>query len=195
MRHDSKDFDISEYSLVEFIYRTYMKQDFPRNELKPLASIRSLWEQGRYDCYQMREEENLVGYAFFVKQTEADKDSYLLDYLAIVPEYRDRGYGSLFLQQLSRSIADAYCIVVEVEDPDKADHDAARQQMQRRLSFYLRGGYRKTQVTVRVFGVSYRVLEAPGESFHPDEEIREIYASLYRSMLPAAMYKAFIKLT
>ena len=185
----------TEYSQVEFIYQTYMKQDFPRNELKPLASIRSLWEQGRYDCFQMREEGNLVGYAFFVKQTKADKNSYLLDYLAIVPEYRDRGYGSLFLQQLSWSFADAYCIVVEVEDPDEAEHEEARQQMQRRLSFYLRGGYRKTQVTARVFGVFYRVLEAPSGSFHPDEEIREIYASLYRSMLPAAVYKAFVKLT
>lgn len=186
---------ISEYNLVEFIYHTYMKQDFPRNELKPLASIRNLWEQGRYDCYQMREEGNLVGYAFFVKQTAAEKNSYLLDYLAIVPGYRDRGYGSLFLQELSQSITDAYCIVSEVEDPDKAEDEAERQQMQRRLSFYLRGGYRKTQVTARVFGVSYRVLEVPCSSFHPDEEIREIYASLYRSMLPAAMYKAFIKLT
>ena len=185
---------ISEYSLVESIYRTYMKQDFPQNELKPLASIRNLWEKGRYDCYQMREEGELVGYAFFVKQKE-EKNSYLLDYLAIVPEYRGRGYGSLFLRQLSRSITDACCIVVEVEDPDKAEHEAARQQMERRLSFYLRGGYRKTTVTARVFGVFYRILEAPGGSSHPDEEIREIYASLYRSMLPAAIYKAFIKLT
>ena len=186
---------ISEYSQVESIYNTYMKQDFPRNELKPLVSIRNLWEQGQYDCYQMTEDGRLVAYAFFVKLKKGEQYRYLFDYLAVVPGYRGQGYGSEFLRQLSRVIRDAYCIVGEVEDPDKAKNETARQQMERRLQFYLRSGYRKTQVTALVFGVSYRVIEAPGGSFHPDEEIREIYASLYREMIPAAMYKAFVKLT
>lgn len=36
---------------IRYIYKTYMKKDFPRSELKPLKSILALTESGRGDGY------------------------------------------------------------------------------------------------------------------------------------------------
>ena len=58
---------ISDFNRIEHIYKTCMKQDFPGSELKPLASIHRMWKHKSYDCYQMTENDDLTGYAFFVK--------------------------------------------------------------------------------------------------------------------------------
>lgn len=186
---------ITEYKQIEYIYRTYMQLDFPQNELKPLSSIRKMWEHGKYDCYQFIEKETMIGYAFFVKQDAGGMYNHLFDYLAVIPECREMGYGSVFLKQLGKMIKGANCIVGEVEDPEKADDEKTRQLRQRRLQFYLRNGYIKTEVTASVFGVPFRILEIPGGIEHSDEEIKEIYSSIYRNMVPAPLFALNFKIT
>lgn len=185
---------ITDPDRIAHIYNTYMKRDFPRNELKPLAAIRRMWNEGRYDCYQMTDARGLIGYAFFVKLAEGGRLWYLVDYLAVAEAYRGQGCGSALLKHLSGLITDADCITLEVEDPEQAQDEEAAAAMRRRLQFYLDNGYRETDVAAQVFGVHYLVLEAPGGRAHSADEIREIYGSLYKSMLPPVMYQAFIKI-
>ena len=92
-------------------------------------------------------------------------------------------------------ITDAYCIVGEVEDPDKADSDATRKLQQRRLDFYLRNGYLDTEITVCLMGVDYRILEIPCGKQHTIEEIRSIYESIYRSMIPEKVFREVFRWT
>ena len=204
---------ITDPERIAWIYDTYMKHDFPRNELKPLVAIRKARERGRYDCYEMTDESGLIGYAFFVKLPAGgkfsaggkfpagdklpagDKFHYLVDYLAITPEQRGQGCGSLLLRQLSELITDADCMTVEVEDPDWAEDEAAAETRRRRLKFYQDNGYVWTDVTGLVFGVHYRILEMPCGTSHTTEELREIYFSFYKSMISPAMYEAFVKMT
>ena len=236
---------LTDFEKIRQIYNLYMKQDFPANELKPLAMIRKARTQGRYDCYGIYDGDSFIGYAFFVKLMSGDRFHYLLDYLAIVQENRNRGCGGELLRQLSELISDADCIIAEVENPDadsviaetknsdtngtpvemensndnliiaegedpNADHiivdgedpnadpnEQEKDKRERRLRFYLRNGYRTTGVKATVFGVDYLLLETnaakPGLS-HSKEEIREIYAGLYQSMVPPPMYQTLIKI-
>lgn len=52
---------------IRYIYKTYMKKDFPRSELKPLKSILALTESGRGDGYGFYDGNALAGYAFLIK--------------------------------------------------------------------------------------------------------------------------------
>ena len=76
---------------IRYIYKTYMKKDFPRSELKPLKSILALTESGRGDGYGFYDGNALAGYAFLIKAPSGR--AYLIDYLAVLPSVRGRGYG------------------------------------------------------------------------------------------------------
>lgn len=176
---------IEDFAVVERLYKTRLKHDFPRNELKPLASMRRSWEKKAYDCYGLFCGDELLGYAFFVRLGS----DYLFDYLAIEEHHRDEGFGSLFLRQLTACLSDANCVLLEVEDPDKAGDEPARVLRERRLQFYLRNGYLKTDLTSTIFGADYRILEVPPGSNHSADEIRDIYTKLYQSILPKLFFR------
>jgi len=176
---------ITDFSQIECLYKSRLKKDFARNELKPLSSMLRSWEEEAYDCYGLFVGEEILGYAFFVRLGK----NYLFDYLAIEESHRDEGLGSVFLRQLAECLADADCVVGEVEDPDKAKDEATRNLRERRLHFYLRNGYRKTHLTSVVFGADYRILEVPVGPPHTTEELRAIYTEIYHSILSAFFFK------
>jgi len=179
----------TDFHQIAEIYKTRMKQDFARNELKPLAAIQHPWERQAYDVYFLTCGEATLGYAGFVRKG----NDLLFDYLAVSEGHRDQGLGSIFLKQLAECLTGADCVVGEVEDPDAAENEADRNLRERRLKFYLRNGYRKTEVKSKVFGVDYRILEVPVGVDHSTEEIRKIYSDLYRSILPSAFYRTQFK--
>ena len=88
---------LTDFAQVEALYKTRLKKDFARNELRPLVSLHRSWEKDAYDCYGLFCGEEILGYAFFVRLGK----HYLLDYLAIAEGHRDEGLGSLFLRQLA----------------------------------------------------------------------------------------------
>ena len=53
---------LTEREIAE-IYNTYMKQDFPPNELKPLSHILRSMEKGYGFCLGLHEKAGLAGYA------------------------------------------------------------------------------------------------------------------------------------
>lgn len=176
---------LTDFAQIEVLYRSRLKKDFARNELKFLSGMRRSWENDAYDCYGLFDGDELLGYAFFVRLER----NYLFDYLAIAEEHRDRGLGSVFLRQLAACIKDADCIVGEVEDPDKAGDEETRALRERRMRFYLRSGYLRTDLTATVFGVDYRILEVPTGTAHTTEAIRALYTELYRGILQGVFFE------
>ena len=177
---------LTRFAQIRKLYRSRMKRDFAPCELKPLSAMRRLWKRNAYDCYGLFDGEELLGYAFFVR---VGKDR-LLDYLAVAEGCRGRGCGSAFLNGLAGYLADADCVACEVEDPDKAADGEERTLRERRLRFYLRGGYLDTGLTVELFGVDYRILEAStASSPHTAEAAWEAYTGIYRSILPERVFR------
>lgn len=182
---------LTEEAEIEHIYHYLMKRDFPPNELKPLQSILRAWKSGEYYCFVLHEEQEILGYAFFAR----NRDDYLLDYLAIVREYRDRGMGTIFLRQLADRFQGADCILVEAEDPDSAQNGQDRILRERRLKFYQQCGCRITDVTSSVFGADYRILEVPTGKTRTNEEIAASYSEIYRMILPDRFFRGEFKVT
>ena len=182
---------LTDFSQIEKLYKFRLKKDFVRNELRPLSSMRRSWENDAYECYGLFAGEALLGYAFFVRLGK----HYLFDYFAIAEGHRDEGLGSWFLRALALKLADADCVVGEVEDPEQAKDDETRSLRERRMRFYLRNGYRQTTLTSRVFGADYRILEVPTAMEHTTEELRSIYTALYQSILPGIFFQTQFRVT
>ena len=180
---------------IRYVYRNFMKQDFPDNERKPLAMIEKAVENKTYDCFGLFEEKEICGYAFFVRcENENKKVDYLFDYLAIKKELRDQCWGRIFLKMLKEYFPDGTSMLGEVENPDRAADPDARTLQTRRLQFYLRNGIRDTGVTARVFGVEYRILEYVLTDAHSEEQVKEIYSKIYHSILPGWIYRSKIRI-
>ncbi len=147
--------------------------------------MRQSWQRGNYDCYGLFDGDEILGYAFFFRI----RDCCLLDYFAVEEGHRNQGLGSFFLQQLEHFIASAECAIVEVEDPDKAEDEEIKAVRNRRLQFYLRNGYLKTELTAAVFDADYRIMELPVAKAHTSDELRRVYTDIYRNMLPEKYFR------
>lgn len=183
---------------VRDVYRKYLRNDFPRDERRPLRHIMSMRRRRQYECYGVFREGRLVCYAFFIMPALEGKRCCLLDYFAVVPELRGSRIGSRVLSQLETCIRNMDLILVEVEDPDREEDPAKKAVQQRRLDFYLRNGLRDTLVRVETFGVPYRILEVPRSHKKAEttgEEVRRVYEAFYRLPLKKGIFDRYIHFT
>ena len=179
---------IRELSLEEIrdIYTRYLYYDFPFDERKPLDRIEKSMRGGQYLCLGAWNKDGIfLAYAFFVVIGK----NVLLDYYAVVPEYRGTGIGTSFLP-LAATKTNADCLIIEIEDPESANDPEEKIVRRKRQDFYLRTGCILSDVHARAFGVDYLLLEYPLGKTHSSGEIAENYLGIYRTILPRAMYEA-----
>ena len=186
---------INDIEHIKAIYSGHMRRDFPVNELMPFPAIKKMLDSHMYECYGLYCDDKFAGYAFFLKQTIDGYSNFLLDYFAMIPEYRDQGYGSAFLGQLKEMLSKVDCILVEADDPDKAKNDAARKIHMRRIDFYKRNGYIPTKHTVQIFGADYRLLVLPINDTFDIDRTRQIYEMIYKTRMPDHIFRLFFKWT
>ena len=101
------------------LYRQELTSAFPPEELKPLRSMLSLMEQGRYQALGLYDGEDLVAYALL--WLEPGCPFALLDYLGTMAGLRDRGLGSRMLDLLAEHYAHFRGIFGEAEAPENGD--------------------------------------------------------------------------
>lgn len=166
---------------ISKLYQEHMVIDFPKNELKPLNMILKSVEEDFYDCFGLYDEEEMVGYTFMVRLDS----SYLIDYIAIFPDCRNKGIGGNLLSIINDRLERAHRIFGEVEDPSYAEEESQRNLQTRRLNFYLRNGCHDTGLRVDCFGVKYIILETGNNHFNDKDEVWTLYEKFYRSFLPA----------
>ena len=152
---------------------SHMKRDFS-GELAPFFAIKKNLDQSiYYGCYIVNGETRL-GYALI---TAPEGSIYaLLNYFAIFPEYRSKGYGGEALKIL----LDAYpgrTLVVEVDDPAAQKIPTRYEEAVRRIKFYERVGFCVMPTAkARIFGVDMLIMaSAHDESFSPRAVMRALY--------------------
>jgi len=140
-----------DFARVKRLYET----SFPPQERMPLNEVlyggfRSL------DFMAFYEGEQFCG--FFMLLTQEDLTNIL--YLAVEEELRNRGYGAEALN-LIREMKPDNRIALDIETPDpKAPN---QEQRIRRKNFYLRNGYRQSEIAYWWRGVPYEILVTGGE--------------------------------
>ncbi len=174
---------------VASLYEERMVHDFKKDELKPLKMILKAIDDGIYECLGLSDGAGLLGYTFLVRQGKR----YLVDYLAVYHEERDKGRGATILKLLSEYITDAEIMIIEVEDPFYAESSEEKELQERRVSFYFRNGCSDTGVRVRCFGVPFIIISFIGNSSLDCDTVWEAYQSFYRAVLPRRMFEANIE--
>ena len=111
----------------------------------------------------------------------------LLDYFAVLPQYRGSGVGTAVLKELAAYYAPRkQSLIIECEHPAEAPEPAVAR---RRIGFYLRAGAHAAAMESRLFGVRYQIYSLPAGGLAKDEEIHCDLQELYRTMVPEPYYR------
>lgn len=178
------------------IYQTYMKEDFPSDELKPLSHITGSMDAGYGFSLGIYSEEDLVGYAVFILCAETK--CALLDYFAILRDKRGGGLGhrafSLLEAYFVKNLPGTDGLYIESERVSAAKEEGQRLTRQRRIAFYQSCGCEMTALRSVLFGVDYSILyKAFGEGVQ--EASLPALDALYRKMFKKEHYARFVSLT
>ena len=155
----------------------HMKRDFKTGGLAPYFAVKRNLETGVYDGFYITEHigefERDIGYAI-VTAPEGSRLA-LLNYFAILPEYRCRGYGGRFLALLPGRYPNKR-FVLETEDPRFVKDAAHRNDAARRVKFYERAGYIILPTAkAKIFGVNMLIMATGGEPISANEAINGLY--------------------
>ncbi|MBO5032787.1 MAG: GNAT family N-acetyltransferase [Lachnospiraceae bacterium] len=184
---------LTELSIEEFtdIYNRYMVRDFPKDELKPLKRITDTMKTGLSCAYGMFEGTKLIGYAVFVLPDGLQYG--LLDYLAVLREYRGTGVGHAFFELINdtlvRKCPTLKGFFIESESIDFAQNDTERRIREKRISFYLQNQCERTALGSELFGVTYSVLVYRFNQGVPKLPGREDLDKVYRAMFQKHHYE------
>ncbi len=152
------------------IYHTYLYNDFPEDERKPLAMIESYLAKGMGEFVKYEVAGELVGYASLLLAN----NFVLLDYLAILPAYRGKGYGKKFMEELGKyyQTYDALYLESEAEESVKAKN---------RLDFYRACGCIVSDLILNLYYVDYYIVVLPlaTKMLSVKEDIMQIYKMIY----------------
>ena len=178
------------------IYTTYMKEDFPSDELKPLSHITRSMDAGYGFSLGIYEGEALVGYAVFILCEETK--CALLDYFAILRDRRGTGLGhqafSMFETYFEEELPEVEGLYIESERVSAARDEGQRLTRSRRIAFYQSCGCEMTTLRSVLFGVDYSVLyKAFGEEKR--EASLSALLALYKKMFKKEHYDRFVTLS
>ena len=127
------------------IYDNY-QIDFPSKERKNYCTLKSLIENGQYKLLLLKHSQidNILGYALIYDLSPLK--ILWLDYIAISPNYRGKGYGTYFFQHLLSDFSPQINgILLEVEIPNQLDLSNYQQQ-RNRIRFYEKLGAKKLKL-------------------------------------------------
>lgn len=187
---------------VAEIYNQWIAKHFPADEIKPLKSIERMWKKGCYFALGLYVEQDgaecLAGYAFFSRVPGVTQ--ILLDYLAILAEYRQKGFGGYFLAEMQEWLKGAdsvSCdgILIETEDAEYAHDEADADMRRKRDAFYRSHGAIETDVRSYVYGVHYKIWNLPVANITVDMgSSQRSMEALYKMMIPGEKYHKYVKI-
>lgn len=174
---------------AENVYNTYMKADFPKDELKPFEMIKNHMLNGIYICLGIFESNTLIGYAFCL--TDSDSSAVLLDYFAILKEYRGSKNGSSALKKICRYFTEELsfaALILESENPDFSKNEQDKKTRNRRISFYEKNDMHRQSFTTDLFGVKYCIFS------YPKTDAKSALISIYKKMLPKKHFESRLRI-
>lgn len=138
-----------DFSAIEGLYI----MSFPKEERKPFSMLFEFRAQKKAELLVARDQKNdeLVGLVFVLLHG----DKVLLDYLAIMPECQNKGYGGSTIRAISNRYRKK-SVIGEIESVDMPTDN--QEQRMRRLDFYLKNGMCRSGLVVNLFGCEFELI-------------------------------------
>lgn len=159
--------------ILKKIYSENMILDFPDNELKPFDMIEELIGANKSVALGFYDNNVLKGYATILFAGK----NLLLDYFAVISNYRRKGYGTRFLSQLKEYFKDYGFLLIESENNDS---ETAR----KRIEFYKRCGCNDSKLRGRLYFVEYVFLYLELSDSLSAEEVKNEILNIYKVIYP-----------
>lgn len=158
----------NQFKNIKHLYR----HSFPRMERRPFYLLRKKSREGSMEILSIEDDHGtFLGLAIMILY----KDMALLDYFAIHPGYRGKGFGTDALQLLKQKYADKR-FFLEIENPDTECENA--EQRKRRQAFYVRNGMIiLPDYMVHIFGTEMKLLT--DGCYLNFQEYRELYQNTF----------------
>lgn len=132
---------------------TYYLAIFPDNERKPLELLRSSYEKHYTRIIEILYKNEIIG--FMILNKVKDIGYVVLDYLAILPQYRNKKFGTKALQMLLEQERDNSGIFIEIEKVGLGKDTEENLLREKRKNFYEKLGFRKLNFDLFLFDVVY----------------------------------------
>ena len=145
-----KEIDIDEFK--KEVYSYYL-DIFPEDERKPLELLQSSYERHYTKIIEILYKNEIVG--FMVLNRVKDKGYAVLDYLAILPQYRNNRMGTKALQILLEQERENSGIFIEIEKVGLGKDTEENLLRANRKKFYEKLGFKKLNFDLYLFGVVY----------------------------------------
>lgn len=169
------------------LWHEQMPLDFPREEIKPLPLLLSLYDRGQNHTFALTDGDDTLAYA--ILEVPDRGDIWLLDYLAVSSAARGRGLGSTVLSLLPASLPGARTVMAEIERIDCAPDADARETRTRRKRFYLQNGLRETGIFTRADGgIDYEILSLACRSHAVGGDAADAMENIYRTFFRPGEY-------
>lgn len=152
--------------------------DFSKNERVPLRMLKCMYNKGNIYFQVLKDEEGIYAYAIFL--TDVKKEYTLLWYFATLKDYRKKGYGTIFLNEIKKNMKDTKLIIIEVERRGLGKNNIENEIREKRVEFYVKNNFKQTNLNVNVYKIEVEILCV----FNTDkkiskEELFNVYLKLY----------------
>jgi arginine decarboxylase len=152
---DSYNIHLEEHEGELETYFKLLKNDYPEKEIFPYKNMEAAYRGKKLKLILIYSDHVLIGYAFLTVLDESNM--VVINYLAILPEYRSKGYGHIFINELKSRYADSGGILVEIEKPFEEKSISSKH---RQAKFYEDLSFIKQNY-------AYKILTTGSESFLP----------------------------
>ena len=145
-----KDIGIDEFK--KDVYSYYL-EIFPEDERKPLELLQSSYEKHYTRIIEILYKNEIIG--FMILNKVKDKGYAVLDYLAILPQYRNNKFGTKALQILLEQERENSGIFIEIEKVGLGKNIEENLLREKRKNFYEKIGFKKLNFDLFLFDVIY----------------------------------------
>lgn len=160
------------------IYPHYL-EIFPEEERKSLKLIQSSYEKQYTKIIEILYDNKIVG---FMLLNQIEDNGYIgLDYLAILPQYRNSSFGTKALHRLLEQEKESKGIFIEIEKVGLGKSEEENLLRERRKNFYEKVGFKKLNFDLFLFDVIYTPYLCSNIEVKEDIIIAEMF-NIYESI-------------
>lgn len=145
-----KDIDVDKFEKELYSYYLVI---FPKDERKPLELLHSSYKKHYTRIIEILYKDEIVG--FMILNKVKDKGYAVLDYLAILPQYRNNKFGTKALQILLEQERENSGIFIEIEKVGLGKDTEENLLREKRKNFYEKVGFKKLNFDLSLFDVIY----------------------------------------
>lgn len=159
------------YKEFKNLYRKHIIYDFPKSERPSLKGFRKRILKYNSKVYIYEENEKEKGYIIIDKLNEC----ILISFLAVYKNYRGEGIGTKILKEIEEKLKNEKGIILEVEDPEYAQSQNAKNIMLKRIKFYEKSGYKIVEgLNLKMFFDNFKIMILEKNKMNNKEVSKEL---------------------